>query len=80
MKLGKTRRRGGIDKVVAVSLCQHSPEIAQLMSGRRVEGHEQCSDLITSARVKASVTLPTQISKLEYSAFKAGEYKFLFMF
>lgn len=49
---GETREnkegRGVMDKVVAVSLCQHSPEIAQLRSGRRVEGHEQCSDLITS--------------------------------
>lgn len=63
---GETRKNkeegGGIDKVVAVSLCQHSPEIAQLMSGRRVEGPEQRSDLITSARVKASVTLPTKRS------------------
>lgn len=49
---GETRENkegggSGIDKVVAVSLCQHSPEIAQLRSGRRVEGHEQCGDLIT---------------------------------
>lgn len=48
---GETRENkegGGIDKVVAVSLCQHSPETAQLLSGRRVEGHEQSRDLVTS--------------------------------
>lgn len=53
VKLRKTRGRGGLgreksDKVVVVSLCQHSVEIAQLWSGRRVEGHGQCSDLVTS--------------------------------
>lgn len=48
---GETRENkegGGIDEVVAVSLCQHSPETAQLLSGRRAEGHEQSRDLVTS--------------------------------
>lgn len=53
LNLGKqgAGRRGKSDKVVVVSLCQHSTEIAQLWSGRRVEGHGQCSDLIIFGRM-----------------------------
>lgn len=65
---GETRENkegGGIDKVVAVSLCQHSPETAQLLGGRRVEGHEQSSDLVTSVCTCQSLGNPPhkEISK-----------------